>query len=176
MDSSSQEKQTTKNFFQINDEKKSIIKSHFKEIFKLFIIEIDLNKNFNYENPKYKFGENKNVLPHLFDDVIYNKDDYQEKNYKRYLMFIEKIKKYIKKVYNEIKYQGKIILELTEESNEQTDEDNEDIKYVKCIYKIGDNKEIQFRDDNVLIDGFDGKRQGFLFLINELCNDDYDID
>ena len=175
MYSSSQEK-STKNFFKINDEKKSTIKSIFKEIFKLFIIEIDFNKDFNYENPKYKFGENKIVLPYLFDDVVYNEDDYQEKNYKRYLMFIEKIKQYIKKVSNEIKYEGKIILELTEEPNEQTDEDNEDIKYVKCIYKIEDNNEIQFRDDNVLIDGFDGKRQGFLFLINELCNDDYDND
>ena len=31
------------------------------------------------------------------------------------------------------------------------------------------NKEIKFRDDNILVDGINGKRQGFLFFMEEIC-------
>ena len=69
--------------------------------------------------------------------------------------------------------------EFTKESESQSEEmteKNKDIYNVKCIYSLEYDKEIKFRDDNILIDGINGKRQGFLFFIEELCNEDYDED
>ena len=124
----------------------------------------------------YFCGENK--LFYLFDDAKYDKNNIEEKNFMKYLNYIETIKNYIKLIKYRIIYRGKIILELTKESEKQNEseeinlEDN-DLYDVKCVYTIDGNKEIKFIDENILVYGIDGKRQGFLFLVNEICSDDY---
>ena len=35
------------------------------------------------------------------------------------------------------------------------------------------NKNQRFKDENILENGIDSKSQGFFYLINELCNDNY---
>ena len=37
-----------------------------------------------------------------------------------------------------------------------------------------DKKRIYFKDENVLIYGIYNKLQGFIYMINELCNKDYE--
>jgi hypothetical protein len=97
----------------------------------------------------------------------------------KYLNYIETIKNYIKLIKYRIIYRGKIILELTKESEKQNESEeinleDKDLYDVKCVYTIDGNKEIKFIDENILVYGIDGKRQGFLFLVNEICSDDYE--
>ena len=148
------------------------------ELFQKFKIELNLNEEFNWQNPKYFYGEDKE-LKILYKKAIYNDKVIEEKNYIRYLIFIDTIMNYIKQIKNKIMYKGKIYFEFTKESESQSEEmteKNKDIYNVKCIYSLEYDKEIKFRDDNILIDGINGKRQGFLFFIEELCNEDYDED
>ena len=159
----------------INDHK--IDREILNEIFKLFKIEIDLDEDFSPTNPKYFCGENK--LFYLFDDAKYDKNNIEEKNFMKYLNYIETIKNYIKLIKYRIIYRGKIILELTKESEKQNESEeinleDKDLYDVKCVYTIDGNKEIKFIDENILVYGIDGKRQGFLFLVNEICSDDYE--
>ena len=96
----------------------------------------------------------------------------------KYLNYIETIKNYIKLIKYRIIYRRKIILELTKESEKQNESEeinleDKDLYDVKCVYTIDGNKEIKFIDENILVYGIDGKRQGFLFLVNEICSDDY---
>ena len=146
------------------------------ELFKKFKIELNLNEEFNWPNPKYFCGEDEEMKM-LYKNAVYNDEITEEKNYKRYLIFVDTIMDYIKKIKNKITYKGKIYFEFTKESESQSEpiaEKDKNIYNVKCIYSMEDKKEIKFRDDNILVDGINGKRQGFLFFMEELCNDDYD--
>ena len=154
---------------------KKISTEMLHELFKKFKIELNLNEEFNFQNPRYFYGENEEMET-LYKDAIYDDKIIEEKNYKRYLIFIDTIMNYIKQIKNKIIYKGKIYFEFTKESKfkgEETPEKNKDIYNVKCIYSMEDNKEIKFMDDNVLVDGINGKRQGFLFFMDELCNYNY---
>ena len=96
------------------------------------------------------------------DEIIYN-------NYKKLLFFLEEIEDYIKKSDIKIK---KCDLEFLL----NLEGINNDIYNILCTIKfnnIFDNKEYQFKDENILVNSIDSKSKGFLYLINELTNDDY---
>ncbi len=123
----------------------------------------------------------------------------EKKNFKQYQIFLETIKEYITKKKNEINFQGKkiyIILELIFKSEKQSEDilDNKFFSYIKneinglnnvqCEYSIVEEKEKdgkvviekkkKFRDDNILIFGINGNNQGFLHLMEEIINDDFE--
>lgn len=123
----------------------------------------------------------------------------EKKNFKQYQIFLETIKEYITKKKNEINFQGKkiyIILELIFKSEKQSENilDNKFFSYIKneinglnnvqCEYSIVEEKEKdgkvviekkkKFRDDNILIFGINGNNQGFLHLMEEIINDDFE--
>ena len=62
------------------------------ELFQKFKIELNLNEEFNWQNPKYFYGEDKE-LKILYKKAIYNDKVIEEKNYIRYLIFIDTIMK-----------------------------------------------------------------------------------
>ena len=108
--------------------------------------------------------------------------------------FKEQVFKYIEDIRDEIKYKKeneKIVLELTTVENHQEGELFEnyhgsditkDLHYVRCtsyIVKVVNNKDekkpgFDVIDENVLVHGINGKTPGFIFLVNELCNDEYE--
>ena len=139
----------------------------------------------------YKIKEviaNKNRLKIRFFKNLLNNLDTEDKNtyetYKNYellLQFIEDIKEYIS--INELNYTPDIKLEFIKE-NAYNDKYFDDDKY-KYIYNITcvssfvvdlegmKKKEYKFKDYDVLINGIDEDPNGFVYLINELCNEEY---
>ena len=104
-----------------------------------------------------------------------------------YIKFNDKVEKFIKDNIKNIKKKGKIVLILKFKSKEQKNQSqlkenkNQNLFVVDCESHFEKNDEDKvdevigrFNDDNVLINGISGKNPGFIFLVNELCNDDYD--
>jgi len=82
-----------------------------------------------------------------------------------------------------IPFNPRIKLELKKEDyndmNVNSDHtEYKDIYNVTCIStfinQLDNNREMKFKDENILVKGIDGKYQGFTFLINELTNEDYE--
>ena len=52
-----------------------------------------------------------------------------------------------------------------------------DLYNITCHYtfvnQINNNKQLKFKDENVLVHSIDGKSQGFINLMNELDHEDY---
>ena len=144
------------------------------------------NNDFTYRIKEVRARKNKLQIE-FFKDLLNNLDKENKityltyKNFELLLQFIEDIKEYIAQ--NELNYKPDIKLEFTKEFN--FDEDkffDEKYKYVyniTCIssFKVnekdGKQKEYKFIDYDVLLNGIDGESNGFQYLINELCNDDY---
>ena len=159
---------------------KNIIKKIMNE--KLILI-YDLT-NYNIE-PEAKCGNEKVETIHLREKAEYDRNKFEEKNYIQYLKFIEEVNKYIKEKKNNIKLKTTITLELTPISGKQeigitlprNFSDNQNvlnIYNVECKSSFNyKGQEFIYKDKNVLIFGIHGKAPGFIFLINELCNDDY---
>ena len=156
-----------------------------EKAFDLWTIKLDLP---DILNPEYFFGKQKEKIDYINREIA-TSDEVIKKNYVKYLEFIDNIIFYfLKKNENkEINYRGKIILELTTVSEKQDEKifENDDylknekdnlinIRNVRCIYSM-EKGEYKFIDDNVLIHGIDGKYQGFLFLLDEVCKDDYEL-
>ena len=119
-----------------------------------------------------------------------NKFPEEKTKNKKYLEFVNKVIKYIKEMKNEIKYNTNICLELTITNKIQSQETIEEMSKrkrnieknlcnVRCLSYIIDKKnnseggDDKFKDENVLVYGLDGQVPGFIYLVNELCNDDY---
>ena len=127
-------------------------------------------------------------------------NDNDVKTYKKYLEFINKVKDYVKSLKDKIILKKEVFLELEPINDRQREEVLheefhrrdliKDIPEVRCksyfFYEedTEDKEETQketkkkqikyeYRDDNVLIYGIYGKLQGFIFMMNELCNEDY---
>ena len=98
------------------------------------------------------------------------------KNYKKLLNYIEEIENYIKKT--TIQFEPQITLEIEEGkySNKATD-NFKDVYYLNCIItfvnQLQDNEKLKFKDENILVNSINGKSQGFINLMNELMNEDY---
>ena len=99
-------------------------------------------------------------------------------NYFLLVNFIKDILDYISQ--SEIYYTPDIKLELTREKEtydyyNDNNKNNDNIYNITCISSfIKDNdEELKFTDYNVLENGIESEHCGFLYLINELSNDDY---
>jgi hypothetical protein len=120
----------------------------------------DLYENGNYEELTEEDKKNKDA------SIVY-------KNYKKLLLFIKEIEDCIKT--SEIKFNPRIELQL----ERQNDNSNEQKDYydIICtsqfINQIDENNLLEFIDRNILVNGLEGKCNGFSFLLNELSNDDY---
>ena len=121
-------------------------------------------------------------------------NDKDIKIFKKYLEFKTKAHNYIIRYKNYINYKTDIYLDLDIISKQQRDEvlheeshrgkSNKEINEIKDLPDVTctssfeytkDDETIKhsYRDDNVLVYGLYGKLQGFIFMINELCNADY---
>ena len=171
---------------EINKEKREKIPiDELKEVLKEFRIVINL---------QYLENEEVNFSYHIKDKEIklYKNGEYdckkpEEKNYLEYIKFNDKVEKFIKDNIKNKKKKGKIVLILKFKSKEQKNQSqlkenkNQNLFVVDCESHFEKNDEDKvdenigrFNDDNVLINGISGKNPGFIFLVNELCNDDYD--
>ena len=131
---------------------------------------------------------NNNLHIRFFTHLINNLNPGKNiiyKNYERLINLIDEIKEYISQ--NELSYTPDIKLEFKRDLemeieyylNEPKNQKNKDIFYLTCTSsfvvneKEGTRDEYKFNDYNVLVNGLDEEPNGFLYLINELSNEDY---
>ena len=151
--------------------------------FKLNIYIKENKKKYDYINIIY--GKNNKKLSYINDlkiinnDIIYkNKsEEIIYKNYIKLLNFLKDIEEYIEKSNIKIN-NSEIIFQFKKEENKINKDNNKDIFYITCKYIFSfyyKNKKYKsiFKDENILIDSIDSKFQGFIYLINELSNEDY---
>ena len=156
-----------------------------KELFEQFVININFN---NDGEPSFKFEVGKKdpmtVLDGLYEDVAYDKTNFEEKNLIQYLTFWDQVKGYMEQIKDEIKLKTKVILKMTIKNKNQSEETlSRESERAEDIYNLYDvncvssfkykDKTFEFLDQNVLVYGMYGKIPGLVFLFNELCNDDY---
>jgi len=131
---------------------------------------------------------NNNLHIRFFTHLINNLNPGKNiiyKNYERLINLIDEIKEYISQ--NELSYtpdiklEFKRDLEMEEEYylHEPKNPKDKDFFYLTCTSsfvlneKEGTRDEYKFNDYNVLVNGLDEEPNGFLYLINELNNEDY---
>ena len=131
---------------------------------------------------------NNNLHIRFFTHLINNLNPGKNiiyKNYERLINLIDEIKEYISQ--NELNYTPDIKLEFKRDLemeveyylNEPKNQKDKDIFYLTCTSsfvvneKEGTRDEYKFNDYNVLVNGLDEEPNGFLYLINELNNEDY---
>ena len=163
-----------------------------EEILKKVTITLMCDKN-NKESTSYKIKQikvNNNTLKiKFFINLLKNlgtEKNITYKNYERLINLINEIKEYISQ--NELNYTPDIKLEFKRELEneheydffcEPKNEKNKDIYNLTCTSSFIINErdvtkeEYKFNDYNVLVNGLDEEPNGFLYLINELCNEDY---
>ena len=169
----------------ISDElKKKIPPNLMKKLFEQFEININFN---NDEEPSFEYIVGKKetiILDGLYQDVVYNKNDLEEKNFVQYLKFIHQVRVYVWQIKDEIKFKTKVILKMTIKNKNQSEETlSRESERAEDIYNLYDvncvssfkykDKTFEFLDQNVLVYGMYGKKPGLVLLFNELCNDDY---
>ena len=164
--------------------KKKIPPNLMKKLFEQFEINIHFN---NDEEPSFEYIVGKKetiILDGLYQDVVYNKNDLEEKNFIQYLKFIHQVRVYVWQIKDEIKFKTKVILKMTIKNKNQSEETlSRESERAEDIYNLYDvncvssfkykDKTFEFLDQNVLVYGMYGKIPGLVFLFNELCNDDY---
>ena len=172
-----------------------------KSILKGWRIKISLDNVLNSGLFEYFYKDinynGKIQYKRLFLDDKYDMPDNNDKDikiFKKYLEFKTKAHNYIIRYKNYINYKTDIYLDLDIISKQQRDEvlheeshrgkSNKEINEIKDLPDVTctssfeyskDDETIKhsYRDDNVLVYGLYGKLQGFIFMINELCNADY---
>ena len=162
--------------------KKKIPPNLMKKLFEQFEININFN---NDEEPSFEYIVGKKetiILDGLYQDVVYNKNDLEEKNFVQYLKFIHQVREYVWQIKDEIKFKTKVILKMTIKNKNQSEETlSRESERAEDIYNLYDvncvssfkykDKTFEFLDQNVLVYGMYGKIPGLVFLFNELCND-----
>ena len=162
--------------------KKKIPPNLMKKLFEQFEININFN---NDEEPSFEYIVGKKetiILDGLYQDVVYNKNDLEEKNFVQYLKFIHQVRVYVWQIKDEIKFKTKVILKMTIKNKNQSEETlSRESERAEDIYNLYDvncvssfkykDKTFEFLDQNVLVYGMYGKKPGLVFLFNELCND-----
>ena len=149
-----------------NEEGGAIIKK--EEFFygekKLKIEKESLNKEANYEELTQQEKKYENIY----------------KNYKNFLKVLEEIEEYI--INSNIPFNPLIELEFAKEDKVIDSEDNkgEHRQYNNITLisrfknQIGEKNVLEFLDRDILVNGIGIKSQGFIYLINELTNEDYE--
>ena len=144
----------------------------------------------DFEYKEIVYGKNETKLNNITDlkfnanyeeieeiDKRYNANaEKVYKNYKKLLKYIEDIGDYIKKT--TIQFEPQITLEIEkDEYNNNNKNDLKDINYLNCIFtfinQLQDNEKLTFKDENILVNSIEGKSQGFIHLMTELMNEDY---
>ena len=159
----------------------NILNKIFKEWTIRIIIDLNKKPHFNY----YYRNENAQTCDvQLYEKFDYDTKDKNYKNYKEYLNFREKVENFLNDKINNIKLKGTIVLTLTSDKDDQrkekkVDSAQQNLFVVDCesyFEKEGtdgvDENFGKFKDRDVLIDGINGDLPGFIFLIDELCNED----
>ena len=163
-----------------------------EEILKKVTITLMCDKN-NKEGTSYKIKQikvNNNTLKiKFFINLLKNlgtEKNITYKNYERLINLINEIKEYISQ--NELNYTPDIKLEFKRELENEHEYDffcepkndkDKDIYNLTCTSSFIINErdvtkeEYKFNDYNVLVNGLDEEPNGFLYLINELSNEDY---
>ena len=143
-------------------------------LFKQWSIEIDLNEE--NINPLIVFGYGEQTDKYYEDYNDKNKE--YNKKFKGYIEFKNKVMKYIEEVKKNIKLKTKITLIITpiKEDKKPINDDKYfyECKEIQCksSYEHRGQK-FECKDTNILENGINGDSPGFIFLINELCNDEY---
>ena len=121
----------------------------------------------------YKYGEKCEIFDiEYFENAIYDENKIEEKKFKKYLFFIDKLKKYVNQIINKIKCKKIVTLEIAHKNGNQNNDDNIlSLKDVRCISYV--DKNFSYLDENILEEGISSTKPGLIFLLNELCNDDY---
>ena len=135
------------------------------------IKEIKINKNTNESIDINEFDKALEFINKEKHKVLYD-------NYSLLLNFIKDILDYISQ--SEILYTPDIKLELNRQKGyddyfSDKNKNNDNIYDITCISSFIKDKvdEFKFTDYDVLKNGIDSEHCGFLYLINELSNDDY---
>ena len=166
--------QNNSNITKIINTKDKPPKDYLINVFKYWSIEIDLNDEKIDPQIFYGFGE---ITDKYYKEYINENKEYNKK-FKGYIEFKNKVIKHIKEEKKNIKLKTTIKLEITpiKEDEYQIYQDTKfyGFKNIQCISSYEHKgKKFEFKDKNILDNGISGKSPGFIFLINELCNDEY---
>ena len=186
----SKEEKETNNIIdnKIEYEKAKEILEHLKFKIRISPSENDENKfiflEIKYGKTLEKELSNEKELKNDADyDLITEEDKKKEnaeivyKNYKKLAIFLDEIEDYIKN--SGIQFNPQIEFDLIREQKEQTSDRHEieGLYYITCNYTFinQDNnyEKLSYKDENILVYSIDGKSQGFINLMNELNNEDY---
>ena len=169
-----------------------ILDENFKNIAKSIlqkskiIIDIDkLDFQFYYGDELDIKIENDNLMLNVnFEKYIESQEcDIDSKiiykNYQKYFQFLKAIVEYLK--HTKINFNPRIILKLKRKNSDvnrkSKNEEYKNIYFINCEYifinQLKGNEELKFCDRNILINGINGKNVGFIFLMNELSDEDY---
>ena len=125
----------------------------------------DLCENANYDELTEDDKKNKDA------PIVY-------KNYKKLLWLIKEIEDCLNNSQIKFNPRFEIILEKQNDSSINDNSEHKDYYDILCtsvfINQLDNNRKLEFIDRNVLVNGLDGKCNGFSFLVNELSNDDYE--
>ena len=114
----------------------------------------------------YKHGKNSETFDiEYFENAIYDENKIEERKFKKYLFFIDKLKKYVKQIIDKIKHKKIVTLEISHKNGNQNSDN------IRCISYV--DKDSSYLDENILEEGISSTKPGLIFLLNELCNDDY---
>ena len=124
-----------------------------------------------------KLNENYGIITN--EDKKYNDGEIVYKNYKKFVIFMNEIEEYIKK--SGIQFNPEIEFELIREekeiNNDNAHNEFKDLYNITCYYTFynqkNNNEKMTFKDENILVHSMNGNSQGFINLMNELNNEDY---
>jgi len=171
-----------------------ILDENFKNIAKSIlqkskiIIDIDkLDFQFYYGDKLDIKIDNDNLMLNVnFEKYIESQECDKEskviyKNYQKYLQFLKAIAEYLKN--KKVNFNPRIILKLKRENSsvnrKSKNKDYKNIYFINCEYifinQLKGNEELKFCDRNILINGINGKNVGFILLMNELSDEDYNL-
>ena len=143
-------------------------KNYLIDVFKKWTIKIILKEGKII--PRIYYGEDN------FDDKYYEKYNNDNKAYIKkfngYKKFLNDAIEYIKKEINNIKIRANIILEIKpdiQNNQKYKDEDFYNFQNIECISFL-EGEIPKFFDRNILVNGILGKGNGFISLIEELCD------
>ena len=133
-------------------------------------------ENISYEENKNLDEEYLNINNNKYINEISEKDEDIYKNYKGLLFFISEIENLIS--ISKPKYRPVIKCKIERNEEEEKKRRNSKKLYYMNFYarfknKFKNNKNQTFKDEDILVNSIDSKSRGFIYLINELCNDDY---
>ena len=142
-------------------------------VFKKWKIIIDLSE-INII-PKIYYG--MNCLTDKYYETYYDVNEKYNKKFKKYIEFLNTVMEYIKKEINNMKIKTVIklvIIPVKDNARIYPDEDFYNFQNIKCLCSFEvEGVKHKFVDYNILVNGLSCKSSGFIFMINELCCDDY---